>query len=86
MTMTTSERRPALPLLEEQLRQCVVESGRNLASIARAADIDRSCLSRFVHGQQGLRFDAFQRVTQSLDLRLVRRVGRPILWEVRRDG
>ena len=86
MTTTISERRPALPPLDEQLRQRIIDSGRTLASIARAADVDRSCLSRFMHGQQGLRFDAFQRVAQALDLQLLRRVGRPVLREVRRDG
>lgn len=66
-------------LISDQLRKAVVDDGRSIFAIARAADVPRSCLSDFVSGSRpSLSLMTIDQVAPVLGLRLVatRRRGR----------
>ena len=56
--------------IERQLRSAILESGRTLYALAKAADCDQGALGRFVRGQSGLTLSTAGRLAQALGLSL----------------
>ena len=66
--------------LGDQLVGAIERSGLSQAELARAADVDRAVLSRFVSGRNDIRLDTADRLARVLGLDLVERSrsrGRP---------
>jgi transcriptional regulator with XRE-family HTH domain len=57
--------------LTQQLRTVVAQSGMTLGELSRATGIDKSALSRFVHGERGVSMEAMDALGQCLGLRIV---------------
>lgn len=57
--------------VSEQLRAAIRDSGESMLATARAAEIDKASMSRFLSGERGLRLDAVDRLCVHFGLRLV---------------
>lgn len=57
--------------ISEQLRQAIRESGMSDSAVARAADLDKATMSRFLSGERGLRLESVDVLCVLLGLRLV---------------
>ncbi len=58
-------------LFSDQLRSAIRESGLSVYAIAQSTGIDKSVLSRFIHGTSGLSVTSIDRLCTVLGLRLV---------------
>jgi plasmid maintenance system antidote protein VapI len=56
--------------LAERLKAAIAESCMKRSELARAADVEESALSRFVHGKRSISLDAASRLADVLNLEL----------------
>lgn len=72
--MTAKKRPPdrgRAAAVSDHLRAVITARGDTPSSVARAADVAPSVLTRFMNGERGLTLDTFDRITTALGLRLV---------------
>jgi transcriptional regulator with XRE-family HTH domain len=60
--------RKRTPLLTDQLRQAIDDSGLTRYQIAKATGIDESALAKFYNGHRGLSMDAMNALGEYLQL------------------
>jgi transcriptional regulator with XRE-family HTH domain len=61
---------------EELFRLAIKRSGLNLTELSKRTDVDKSQLSRFMHGQRGLSIKTAERVAREVGLDLKSRKGK----------
>jgi len=60
------------PMLDEQLREAIENSGKSINSIAIAADVPQPVLQRFASGERDIRLETANKIADYFGMRLTK--------------